>query len=131
MKQTHMRINCEDKPKLDELPKKLGCASIPEALSVLLKNINEKSIIRVLDEDLPKLQQIMSEKGFRDLAFVVHYILDKAQDEVKLKTVTIDSIMESNVPFVLTSPPKTGKTTFCKKLIDSPYLLEHRYLLLT
>jgi hypothetical protein len=72
--------------------------------------------LRVLKDDLTKLMSIKNGAGFKSLAWVVHSLLEQQANSI----VTIEAVMNGNVPTVLTGKPLSGKTSFIKqKLLPS------------
>jgi hypothetical protein len=80
--------------------------------------------IRVWKDDHNKLMMIRAGTGFKNLAWVVHMLLEEQAKNLA----TFDSVMAGNVPVVLTGKPLSGKTYFIKQTLlpllkGSPVLL--------
>ncbi len=123
---THIRIFRSDKPRLEQLTKKLGC-TIPETLSLIIGDINDDAI---LSDGLAKLCAIQRTHGFKSISYTIQYLLTQLQSEEEHKIADINTIASTDVPYILTSPPKTGKTTLCKQLIGSQEYSERPILVL-
>ncbi|MCJ7771241.1 hypothetical protein MUP37_06700 [Candidatus Bathyarchaeota archaeon] len=80
--------------------------------------------VRVLRDDHKKLGSIKSGSGFKNLAWVVHSLLEEKARNIA----TVDDVMDGNIPVVLTGKPLSGKTFFIRQkllpsLVGDPVLL--------
>jgi Cdc6-like AAA superfamily ATPase len=122
---THVRIFRTDKPRLEQLTQKLGC-TVPETLSLIIGDINEDTI---LSDGLAKLCAIQRQYGFKSLSYTIQFILTQLQCE-QHKIADIKTISETDKPFILTSPPRTGKTLFAKSLVMSKEYVDRPILVI-
>lgn len=80
------------------------------------KERGQTTHIRVLRNDYERLLSIKENVGFKSVAWVVHGLLEEQAQNLA----TVEAIMSSNVPVVLTGKPLSGKTYFVKqKLLPS------------
>jgi len=112
---THIRIFRADKARLEQLVKKLS-VTIPEALSLIIGDITDDAI---LSEGLAKLCAIQRAQGFASLGYTIKYLLSQSESVEEHKIADINTIASSDVPYIITSPPRGFKTTFAKRLIQS------------
>jgi hypothetical protein len=70
----------------------------------------EQTHVRIFSEDLKKLNAIREVSGFKSNAFVIHNLIDEKADNIA----SVERLMDSNVPVVLTGKPLSGKSTFIK-----------------
>jgi len=80
--------------------------------------------VRVLKGDHRKLLFIRERVGFRNIAWVVHSLLEERTPHLA----TVEAVMEGNVPIILTGLPLSGKSFFVKNkllpsLKDNPVLV--------
>ena len=112
---THIRVFKKTKPRLDQISEKLGL-KIPEVLSLIIGDLDRDTL---LSDGLAKLCTIQRQHGFSSLSYTIQYILTQLNSVEEHKIADINTIASSDIPYILTSPPRTGKTTFCKQLIQS------------
>jgi hypothetical protein len=80
--------------------------------------------VRVLRNDYERLLSIKENVGFKSVAWVVHGLLEEQAKNLA----SVEAIMSSKVPVVLTGKPLSGKTFFVKQkllpsLIGNPVLV--------
>lgn len=72
--------------------------------------------VKVLRTDRQKLLSIREGAGFRNVAWVVHSLLEDKAEELA----SVEAVMKGNVPVVITGKPLSGKSFFIKnKLLAS------------
>lgn len=84
-----------------------------------MKKHNERgqtTHVRVFEDDYRQLSLIKKDVGFRSIAWVIRSLMK----EQARNLASVEAIMNSNVPVVLTGKPLSGKTFFVKqKLLPS------------
>ena len=88
------------------------------------KERGQTTHVRVLRSDYERLLSIKENVGFKSVAWVVHGLLEEQAKDLA----SVEAIMSSNVPVVLTGKPPSGKTFFVKQkllpsLIGNPVLV--------
>jgi hypothetical protein len=89
--------------------------TIPEALGIMVDDMTNDS---ALMDSFSKLSAIQRTHGFKTLGYAIQYLIKQTIGQ-QHKIADVKTIIENDIPYVLTSPPKTGKTTFCKQLIKA------------
>jgi hypothetical protein len=112
---THVRLFKKDKTKIFKLSQKLG-VTIPEALSLIIGDLSDDA---TLSEGLAKLCAVQREHGFKSLGYAIQYLLTQSKSDEEHKVADINTIVLSDIPYIITAPPRNFKTTFCKRLIQS------------
>jgi len=80
--------------------------------------------VRVLKSDHQRLTSIRESIGFKNIACVVHRLLEEQAKSLA----SLEAVMDGTVPVVLTGKPLSGKTFFVKQkllpsLVDCPVLV--------
>jgi len=88
------------------------------------KEAGQTTHVRVLRSDYERLLSIKENVGFKSVAWVVHGLLEEQAKNLA----TVEAVMASSVPVVLTGKPLSGKTFFVKQkllpsLIGTPVLV--------
>ena len=75
------------------------------------KKIDQTTHVRVWKNDHKRLMTIKKSMGFKNLAWVVHRLLEEQAKNLA----SVEAIMKSTVPIVLTGKPLSGKSFFAKR----------------
>jgi len=89
------------------------------------KERGQTTHVRVLRSDYERLLSIKENAGFKSVAWVVHGLLEEQAKNLA----SVEAIMSSNVPVVLTGKPLSGKTFFVKQKL-LPSLIGHPVLVI-
>lgn len=90
-----------------------------------IEKIDRTTHIRVWKKDQQKLMAIKTSAGFKNVAWVVHKLLE---EQVK-NLASVDAVMKGNVPVVLTGKPLSGKSFFVRRKL-LPVLKENPVLVI-
>jgi len=90
----------------------------------LQKKIDQTTHVRVWKSDHGRLMIIKKSMGFKNLAWVVHRLLEEQAKNLA----SVEAVMKSTVPTVVTGKPLSGKSFFVKRkllpsLKNSPVLV--------
>ena len=75
------------------------------------KKKDSSTHVRVWKEDHKRLMLIKANTGFKNVAWVVHKLLEDQTRNIA----TVEAVMKGTVPIVLTGKPLSGKSFFVKK----------------
>ena len=82
----------------------------------LQKKSDQTTHVRVWKNDHRRLMTIKKSMGFKNLAWVVHGLLEEQAKNLA----SVEAVMKSTVPIILTGKPLSGKSFFTKrKLLPS------------